>query len=162
MRLLIKLRSVAFLKFRLLTENKTWWPNKEDSGTLKYWKRIGWIKICEPFEKTRSMRLFPERLEERLSFFLYQPLRFVTFLARNRKFFSAFSTPCSYNPAAAWSWHTLTETMFVSSFAIWGLKCPFHYLKIGLGVQIYVKCTNTPKYILKCWRREGVSVMAYW
>lgn len=64
---------------------------------------MGWIKILEPFEKTKSMRLFPERLEERLSFFLYYPLRFMTLLARNRKFFSAFGASRSYNPATAWS-----------------------------------------------------------
>jgi hypothetical protein len=47
-------------------------------------------------------------------------------LVRYAELFTAFCPSAGYYCPAAGSSHTLTEAVFVSSFTIAGLKCPFH------------------------------------
>ena len=46
---------------------------------------------------------------------------------RNSQFLSAFSTTCCQYSAAVCCSHSLTETVFVLSLSVRGLKCSFHY-----------------------------------
>ena len=46
---------------------------------------------------------------------------------RNSQFLATFSTTCCQYSAAIGCSHSLTETVFVSSLSVGGLKCSFHY-----------------------------------
>lgn len=46
---------------------------------------------------------------------------------RNSQFLSAFSTTCCQYSATVCCSHSLTETVFVLSLSVRGLKCSFHY-----------------------------------
>lgn len=59
------------------------------------------------------------KVDTKLSFFA------VVFV-RNRQFFSAFCTTCSQYSAAVCSSHSFTESVFVLSLSVRGLKRSFH------------------------------------
>ena len=53
-------------------------------------------------------------------------LLFVLSFVGNRKFFSSFCPSVCYNSPSANSFHSAAKSMFILSFSVWGLKCPFH------------------------------------
>jgi hypothetical protein len=62
--------------------------------------------------------------------FLY--LGFMPAFVRHAQFFSSFGPSSGQNCSTVGGRHPLSETVFVSSFSIRWLKCPFHgdYLKL--------------------------------
>jgi len=57
---------------------------------------------------------------------LRECLCFMQLLARNGQFLSAFSPACCQYSSAIGSSHTLTETVFISSFSLRRLERSFH------------------------------------
>lgn len=53
-------------------------------------------------------------------------LRFVASFISDCQFSSSFGTTCGQYSASVCSCHSLTESVFVSSFPVGWLECPFH------------------------------------
>lgn len=69
---------------------------------------------------------------------------------RNGQFLSSFSTTCCQYSAAVCSSHSLTETVFVLSLSVRGLKCSFHcYIFFYVIILTNSGCKNRDFFQIK-------------